>query len=149
MPGGERRRDSFYAPEPRAFCVSRLQGQQYCLAGAGGAKRKKPEPNHYAPGTPTEHFYTNAVRPCPGAPHVLLSFPKRFVPERTKLAGYKEPGVSDAVFMSSRDGLSWSRLFLEAWLRPGPDPHNWTQRSNMPAWGILHLDLAEFSMYIT
>jgi hypothetical protein len=107
----------------------------------------KPEPNRYAPGTPTEHFYTNAVRPCPGAPHVLLSFPKRFVPERTKLAGYKEPGVSDAVFMSSRDGLHWSRPFLEAWLRPGPDPHNWTQRSNMPATGIIETGEGEFSLY--
>lgn len=107
----------------------------------------KPAPNRYAPGVPTEHFYTNAVRPCPGAPHLLLSFPKRFVPERTKLAGYKEPGVSDAMFLSSRDGLNWSRPFLEAWLRPGPDPHNWTQRSNMPATGIIETGPEELSLY--
>lgn len=107
----------------------------------------KPEPNRYAPGVPTEHFYTNAVRPCPGAPHLLLSFPKRFVPERTKRAGYKEPGVSDAMFLSSRDGLHWSRPFLEAWLRPGLDPYNWTQRSNMPATGIIETSPEEFSLY--
>ncbi len=109
----------------------------------------KPEPNRYAEGTPYEHFYTNATRPCPGAPHFLLSFPKRFVPERTKLPGYKEPGVSDAVFMSSRDGVNWSRTFLDAWVRPGRDPKNWTQRSNMPASGIVQLTDDEFSIYIS
>ena len=98
---------------------------------------------------PKEHFYTNGTRPCPGAPHIYLSFPKRFVPERKKFADYKEMGVSDAVFLSSRDGVNWDRTFLEAWVRPGPDNRNWTQRSNMPAWGIVQLDPTEFSMYIT
>ena len=93
-----------------------------------------PRHNEYGDGIPLEHFYTNAVVPCPGAPHILLSFPKRFVPDRTRLEGYKEPGVSDGVFMTSRDGVVWDRTFREAWLRPGPDPRNWTQRSNMPAW---------------
>lgn len=109
----------------------------------------KPAPNLYDSGPPTEHFYTNATRPYPGAPHLLLSFPKRFVPERTKRAGYKEPGVSDAVFLSSRDGLHWSRPFREAWVRPGPDPYNWTQRSNMPASGIMETGDGEFSLYLS
>ena len=108
-----------------------------------------PVPNRYTKNAPKEHFYTNGTRPCPGAPHIYLSFPKRFVPERKKFADYKEMGVSDAVFMSSRDGVNWDRTFLEAWVRPGRDDRNWTQRSNMPAWGIVQLDLAEFSMYIT
>ena len=108
-----------------------------------------PVPNRYPKRAPKEHFYTNATRPCPGAPHIYLSFPKRFVPERKKFPDYKEMGVSDAMFMSSRDGVNWDRTFLEAWVRPGPDPRNWTQRSNMPAWGIVQLDPAEFSMYIT
>jgi hypothetical protein len=71
----------------------------------------------------------------------------RFVPERTQRAGYKEPGVSDGVFMSSRDGVHWDRTFLQAWLRPGPDERNWTQRSNMPATGILQLSPDEFTLY--
>ena len=53
------------------------------------------------------------------------------------------------MFLSSRDGVNWDRTFLEAWVRPGPDNRNWTQRSYMPAWGIVQLDPAEFSMYIT
>jgi len=108
-----------------------------------------PVPNRYPKRAPKEHFYTNGTRPCPGAPHIYLSFPKRFVPERKKFADYKEIGVSDAVFLSSRDGENWDRTFLEAWVRPGPDNRNWTQRSNMPAWGIVQLDPTEFSMYIT
>lgn len=108
----------------------------------------EPVNHRYAPGVHIEHFYTNATVPHPGAPHILLSFPKRFVPERTKLGGYKEPGVSDAVFMTSRDGTTWDRAFLEAWLRPGLDQRNWTQRSNMPAWGIVETG-DEFSLYVS
>jgi hypothetical protein len=108
-----------------------------------------PTPNRYPKSAPKEHFYTNGTRPCPGAPHIYLSFPKRFVPERRKFADYKEMGVSDAIFLSSRDGVNWDRTFLEAWVRPGHDDRNWTQRSNMPAWGIVQLDPSEFSLYIT
>lgn len=53
------------------------------------------------------------------------------------------------MFLSSRDGVNWDRTFLEARVRPGPDNRNWTQRSYMPAWGIVQLDPAKFSMYIT
>ena len=109
----------------------------------------EPVPNRYSKNAPKEHFYTNGTRPCPGAPHIYLSFPKRFVPERKKFADHKEMGVSDAVFMSSRDGVNWDRHFLEAWWRPGLDNRNWTQRSNMPAWGIVQLDPSEFSMYVS
>jgi hypothetical protein len=110
---------------------------------------EKPQPNRYPPDAPSEHFYTNATRPCPDALHLYLSFPMRFVPGRTKMQGYPEPGVSDAVFMSSRDGGLWDRRFLEAWARPGPDPRNWTHRSNMPAVGIVALTPEEYSLYIT
>lgn len=108
-----------------------------------------PEPNHYAEGVPKAHFYTNATFPCPGAPHHYLAFPMRFVPDRKKITQMDEPGVSDAVFMSSRDGQNWDRTHLEAWLRPGTDPHNWTHRSNMPAWGIVQTSPDEFSMYVS
>ena len=111
----------------------------------------KATPFKYADGVPIEHFYTGAVTRCPGADDFWLAFPKRFVPERTKIASHKEPGVSDAVFMSSRDGINWDRSFLQAWVRPGLDQQNWTERSNMPAWGILELpgDPTTFSMYIS
>ena len=108
-----------------------------------------PAPNQYAEGVPMEHFYTTATTPCPGAEHLLLSFPKRFVPKRKKIAAHSDTGVSDAVFMSSRDGVHWDRPFLEAWVRPGLDQKNWTERSNMPAWGIVETAPGEWSLYIT
>ena len=109
----------------------------------------KPEPNRYADGVPLEHFYTNATVCCPGAEHIFLSFPKRFVPERRRVDQHAYDGLSEAVFMSSRNGIDWGRTFMEAWVRPGRDERNWTDRSNMPAWGILDTGLDEFSMYIS
>lgn len=112
----------------------------------------EPVPHQYAAGVPREHFYTNATVPCPGAEHLLLSFPKRFVPERTLDTtgmAYPADGLSDAVFMTSRDGVHWDRPFLEAWLRPGPDPRNWSHRSLMPAVGILETAPGEWSLYVS
>lgn len=111
-----------------------------------------PLPYQYAQGVPLEHFYTNATVQCPGAEHILLSFPKRFVSERTRCTdGMVSPdeGVSDNVFMSSRDGVHWDRTFMEAWVRPGLDERNWTHRSNMPAAGIAVTGPTEWSMYVS
>ena len=109
----------------------------------------EPVPHVYAEGVPWEHFYTSATVPCPTAPHLFLSFPKRFVPSRKKVSEHEGPGVSDAVFMSSRDGVNWDRPFLEAWVRPGPDLKNWTDRNNMTANGIIESSDTEWSLYIS
>jgi len=84
---------------------------------------------------PKEHLYTNAVTPYFRAPHVFLGFPMRFIPERQKMP-HRYKGVSDSVFMSSRDGLHWRR-WTEAFIRPGPMSERWINRNNMTAWGIL------------
>ena len=34
-------------------------------------------------------------------------------------------------------------------MRPGPDERNWTDRSNMPAWGIVESAPGEWSMYLS
>ncbi len=86
-------------------------------------------------GAPDEQLYTNAVAPHPGAPHVLIGFPKRFLPER-KASGQPLPGVSDGLFMSSRDGVRWKR-WREAFLRPGLQKERWVNRNNMIAWGVI------------
>lgn len=109
----------------------------------------EPEPNQYAEGVPLEHFYTSATLSCPGAEHLLIAFPKRFIPERTKSMEAGSGGISDAVFMSSRDGINWDRTFQEAWVRPGLDQQNWTHRNNMPAWGIAETAHDEWSLYIS
>ncbi len=105
--------------------------------------------NSYEEDVPKEQFYTNATVLCPGAEHIYLSFPKRFVPERKKIIEHPVEGVSDAVIMTSRDGVNWDRTFMEAWCRPGCDYKNWTDRSNMPALGIVETSPTEFSMYIS
>ncbi|MBO9605656.1 MAG: hypothetical protein J7639_06880 [Paenibacillaceae bacterium] len=108
------------------------------------------QPNRYGEEAPLEHFYTNATVPCPGAEHVWLSFPMRFMPERHNIAGFPKVGVSDNVLLSSRDGVNWEREFLEAWLRPGRDPRNWTERSHIVARGILETgaEAEELSLYV-
>jgi len=84
---------------------------------------------------PNEHLYTNAVTPYFRAPHIFLGFPKRFLPPRNKMS-HPGPGISDGVFMSSRDGVHWQR-WLEAFIRPGLQRERWVNRNNMTAWGIL------------
>jgi hypothetical protein len=61
-------------------------------------------------------------------------------------------GVSDGVFMTSRDGLHWHR-WQEALIRPGLQKSRWVNRNNMTAWGILQTKFAvpdtpdEWSIY--
>ena len=97
----------------------------------------------------TEHFYTNATIPCPGAEHILLSFPNRFMEQRKRLAAYEKTGVSDTVFMTSRDGVTWTRRFRESWLRPGLDDANWTDRNMMVGAGIAQTPDGNYSLFCT
>ena len=87
------------------------------------------------PGAPLEHLYTNQITPYYRAPHVFLGFPKRFVPSRNP-TGSSHGGVSDGVFMTSRDGLKFHR-WGEAIIRPGLQRERWVTRNNMTAWGIV------------
>ncbi len=99
--------------------------------------------------SPREHLYTNATTPYFRAPDMLLAFPSRFEPERQRVAEHPLPGVSDAVFMSSRDGTAFDRRFLEPFVEPGRDLRNWTERSNMVAWGVVPTADDEISVYYT
>jgi hypothetical protein len=93
-------------------------------------------------------LYTNSIVPCPGAEHIYVGFPNRYVQERKPNEDHPYFGVNDALFMASRDGLSWTR-YLDAWVRPGLDPRNWTERNNYPTWGIVETSPTEWSMYIS
>lgn len=98
---------------------------------------------------PREQLYTNATTPYFRAPHYYLSFPKRFMKERRRLPDHPEQGVSDGIFLSSRDGLSFDRTFSEALLRPGLEERNWGDRGNMFAWGLVQTGPGEMSLYFT
>ncbi|MBR0143508.1 MAG: hypothetical protein IJM21_04970 [Clostridia bacterium] len=105
-------------------------------------------------GGPDYALYTNCVQPCPGAPHLLLGFPTRYVerPSWTKtfdeLTGAEARKkrmtlhprygltVTDCVFMVSRDGRSFTR-YEDAFIRPGPENGlNWIYGDAYPARGF-------------
>jgi hypothetical protein len=83
------------------------------------------------PGVPKEHLYTNQIMPYYRAPHLLIGFPTRYVPQRGSL--------TEGLFMSSRDGVTFRR-WAEAFIRPGPNPQRWHNRSNYIWWGLVETD---------
>jgi hypothetical protein len=100
---------------------------------------------------PLEHFYVNNIAPYFREPSLYVGFPMRFVPQRKTIGAEARAvdGVSDAVLISSRDGLHFDRTFEEALLRPGLDPRNWghAHGNNTPAWGLLPMSPGEMSLY--
>lgn len=94
-----------------------------------------------------EELYTNATTLYFRAPHYYFMFPKRFAKDRVGLEGFR--GVSDGLFFSSRDGVNFDRTFREAFIPPGRDPQNWSDRSTMPVWGFVQTGPDEMSVYYT
>ncbi len=101
-------------------------------------------------------LYTNQVQPYLYAPHILMGFPARYVDNDEKwdasmlaMPGLEERAfraamhirygtvVTDAVFMSSRDGVAFHR-WNEAFIRPGPrQRHSWVYGDNYIFWGMI------------
>jgi len=106
----------------------------------------KPEWLDYG-GAPQEHLYQGQILPYFRAPHILLAFPDRFVPSRKIQLTHPAEGISDGVFMSSRDGVHFDRSFMEGWIRPGLDPRNWMHAGTSPSWGLLQTGPEELSVY--
>jgi hypothetical protein len=102
-------------------------------------------------GAPLEQFYTNGIVQYFREPGVYVGLPMRFVPERKTVGadGRNVDGLSDAVLISSQDGLNFDRTFMEAYIRPGRHPMNWgsAHGNNTPAWGILPTAEGELSIY--
>ncbi len=94
------------------------------------------------PGAPREHLYTNAIRPYERAPHILLGFPTRFLPDRGEQV---EP-----TFMTSRDGRTFRR-WTEALILVTAPKDRAGNRSNYMAWGLVKLPGKdkELSVYAT
>jgi len=124
------------------------------------------------PGAPLEHIYTNQVQPYFRAPHIFVGFPMRYHNPGWSAQSQALPGretrerraaqnerfgaaMSDAVFMTSRDGVTFRR-WGEAIIRPGLRPQdNWVYGDNSPAWGLVRTKSAvegapdELSLYAT
>lgn len=90
----------------------------------------------YDKGTPNEQLYTNAIQAYFRAPHILLGFPNRCRFDRQLDPARPKPGIADGVLMSSRDGRHFHR-WGEGFIRPGPQPNHWWDRTNRAAWGML------------
>jgi len=97
---------------------------------------------------PVHHFYTNSTRPIPRAEHILAAFPMRFVENRKKTDSHSAAGLSDCVFLSSRDGYDWTVHNDRPWIYPEPDERLWTQRNFIVAAGIAETG-NEFSLYVS
>ncbi len=107
--------------------------------------------------TPREHLYTSQTQPYFRAPHIYLATPMRFVPGRKVLTREQaaalgvDPGyasdAADAVLMATRGGNRYTRLFMEALIRPGNDLGNWASRAGLTALGIVPTAPAEISLY--
>lgn len=101
---------------------------------------------------PAPHFYTNSITPYFRAPNIYLGFPMRYMPFRNAVLpsmydAARGKGVTDSMFMVSRDGEHWRR-YPEAFILPGIDPLDWTDRSNYVAWGLVPTGKDEISLYV-
>jgi len=107
--------------------------------------------------TPPEHLYTNGTHPYFRAPHIYIALAKRFFPTKTALnpeqaaklvdnPGYRVAS-SDSIFMTTRGGNHYDRTFMEAFIRPGPDPQDWVARDNTPALGVVPANPREMFIY--
>jgi hypothetical protein len=93
------------------------------------------------PDTPDQHMYHNAIQPYYRAPDVFMGLPARMLRDRFgDNEDIPHDQVSDAVNMTSRDGVNFNR-WGEALIRPRPE--GWGQQhwgghiNNMPAAGIV------------
>lgn len=117
-----------------------------------------PEPMQFDNGI-IENLYTNATHPYFRAPQLLIALPFRFSPDAVALseaemnkngiAKTMRKGISDAVLLTSRGGTTYSRKFMESFVRPGLDEHNWAARSTIPALGVVPDGTDKMSFYFT
>ena len=97
---------------------------------------------------PMEEFYTNATIRYERAPDYLLMFPSRFASAREPKPDWPfGKGVNDIALLASRDGIHFTRTFMEAFIRPGLDQGNWHDRSLYMERGILQTSPTELSLY--
>ncbi len=92
------------------------------------------------PNLPGEHLYTSQTHPYFRAPHLYISTPTRYMPDRGS--------STDILFMTTRAGsTSYSRLFKEAFIRPGLSRKFWGNRSNYVACNVVPTAETEMSIY--
>ena len=100
----------------------------------------EPETLDFGEADPDVELYTNAIHPYWYNPSIIIGLPKRFTRDRASVYDHSGaggmPGVSDGLFMSSRDGIRFHR-WDEAFVRPGIQHERWVNRNNMSAQGVV------------
>ena len=90
---------------------------------------------------PDEHLYTSVTQPYFRAPHIYLALPTRFQAR----AG----AITDIVLMASRPrSHRYSRLFKEAFIRPGLGARGWGNRSNYITLNAVQTSPTEMSFFM-
>ena len=111
-------------------------------------------------GKPRQHLYTNQLLPYAVAPHIYIGQPTRFFPGRRALSpeqlrrlntpadwGYAND-CADIVLVTARGDKELKRTFMEAYIRPGLDPRNWTSRANYTVYGLVQTSDQEMTLYV-
>lgn len=100
------------------------------------------DPEELHPNLPGEHFYTSQTHPYFRAPHLYIALPARFAE-----TDEGNVGTGDIMFLTSRGGAPYERLFKEAFIRPGLDPARWASRGNYTALNVVPTGPDEMSIY--
>jgi hypothetical protein len=90
---------------------------------------------------PGEHLYTPCTQPYFRAPQLYLALPTRFMEKRG--------AATDILFMSTRGGGAYDRLFTQSFIRPGLSKEGWANRANYAAIGIHQTSDTELSLFLT
>jgi len=108
--------------------------------------------------TPQEHIYIHQTHAYFRAPHIYVAIAARFMPGRQVISDAQAlelevnpkyfKDCSDGVLMTSRGGNTYSRTFMEAFIRPGIGLQNWVSRTNYPALGVVQTGKNEMSVYV-
>jgi len=105
--------------------------------------------------SPSEHLYTNQIKPYYRAPHILIGFPTRYIDrgwsesmralpdleDREWRSDNDSPregtAVTEALFMASHDGILFKR-WNEAFLRPGIERKGtWNYGNLYISWSVV------------
>ena len=159
--------------EYREYHRQSKDGLRDILTATSKTLDKFPKPKFLKyPGAPKEHLYTNAILPYYRAPHIFIGFPMRYTERGWVDSTFALPGldvrlarakghsrygmaITDALFMTSRDGLTFKR-WPEAFIRPGPrQRHSWVYGDNFVFCGMVETKSTiedapdEISLYAT
>ena len=97
------------------------------------------EPELLTVNHPHEHLYVSTLAPYPRAPQYYIGMPTRYFGNRGS--------ATDVTLIFSRHGQGIQRPFPTAWIKPGPDPARWLNRSNYMAWQIIEYSPEEMIFY--